>query len=79
MSITLGQKTSVPLHQKIKEAIAKARSLSEQGQDKLAARAWDEVEEVRAKIAEQQAEAKTNFEQYCEENPSAVGCAIYDV
>ena len=79
MSITLGPKRSVPLNQKIQEAIAKARSLSEQGQDQLAARAWDEVEELRTKIAEQQAEAKTNFEQYCEENPSAVGCAIYDV
>ena len=79
MSTTLGSKSSVHLNQKIKEVLAKARSLSEQGQEQLAALAWDEVETLRAKIAEQQAEPKTNFEQYCEENPSAVGCAIYDV
>ncbi len=67
------------LNQKLKEAIAKARSLSEQGKDKLAAVAWDEVEELRAKISEQQAETKTYFEQYCEDNPWAGGCLIYDV
>ena len=67
------------LNQKIKEAIAKARSLSEQGKDQLAAVAWDKVEQLRAKIAEQKAEPKTNFEQYCDDNPSAVGCLIYDV
>ena len=71
--------TSARLSQKIKETIAKARSLSEQGKDKLAALAWDEVEELKAKIAEQKAEVKTNFEQYCEDNPSGVGCLIYDV
>ena len=79
MSTTLGAKPSAHLNPKIKEAIAKARSLSEQGQEQLAAGAWKEVEELRAKMAEQQAEAKTNFEQYCEENPAAVGCLIYDV
>ena len=66
-------------NQKITAAIAKARSLSEQGKDKLAAVAWDEVEELRANIAEQKAEVKTDFEKYCDDNPSAVGCLIYDV
>lgn len=67
------------LNQKLKEAIARARSLSDRGEDKLAAAAWDEIEELRTKIAEQKAEVKTNFEQYCDDNPSAVGCLIYDV
>lgn len=71
--------TSERLNQKLKEAIAKARSLSEQGKDKLAALAWDEVEELRTEISQQKAEVKTNFEQYCDDNPSAVGCLIYDV
>ena len=79
MSTTLLPKSSDNLNQKLLEAIAKARSLSEQGKAKLAAVAWDEVEELRAKISEQQAEAKTYFEQYCEDNPWAGGCLIYDV
>ena len=71
--------TSVPLNHKIKETIAKARSLSEKGEERLAAMAWDEVEQLRAKIAEQKVEVKTDFEQYCEDNPSGVGCLIYEV
>jgi hypothetical protein len=67
------------LNQKIKEAIARARSLSDQGKDQLAAAAWSEIEELRTKIAEQKAQVKTDFEQYCDDNPSAVGCLIYDV
>ena len=66
-------------NQKIKEAIAKARSLSEQGKAKLAAVAWDEVEELETNLAKQKSEVKTNFEQYCDDHPSAVGCLIYDV
>lgn len=71
--------TSDNLNQQIKETIAKARNLSEQGKDQLAAKAWNEVEELKTKISEQQAESKTDFEQYCDDNPSAVGCLIYDV
>ena len=71
--------TSDRLNQKIKEAIAKARSLSEQGKAKLAALAWDEVKELKAKITKPKAEVKTNFEQYCEDNPWAGNCRIYDV
>lgn len=67
------------LERKINEAIEKARNLSEQGKDRLATIAWHEVEELKAKIAEQKSEVKTNFEQYCDDNPSAVGCLIYDV
>lgn len=70
---------SAHLNQKLKEAIARARSLSDQGKDKLATAAWDEVKELKTKIAEQKAEVKTDFEQYCDNNPSAVGCLIYDV
>lgn len=71
--------TSDNLNQKMTEAIAKARKLSEQGRDKLAARAWNEVKELKAQISARQAEVKTNFEQYCEDNPWAGGCLIYDV
>ena len=71
--------TSAPLNHKIKETIARARSLSERGEDRLAALAWDQVEQLRANIAEQKAEVKTDFEQYCDDNPSGVGCLIYEI
>ena len=67
------------LDREIIEAIARARSLSDRGEDKLAATVWSEVEELKSKIAEQKMKLKTNFEQYCDNNPSAVGCLIYDV
>ena len=78
MSITL-LSTSASLDPRIKQAIAKARSLSEQGKEDLATKIWHEIEELRTKIAEQKAAIKTDFDRYCEDNPSAVGCLIYDV
>ena len=78
MEATLLPKPSNNLHQRIKEAIAQARRLSQQGQAELAAVAWDEVEELLAETSHQHAEAKTNFEQYCEDNPWARECRIYD-
>ena len=79
MTTTLLPKPSENLHQRIKEAIAQARNLSKQGKDELAAVAWDEVEELLAETSHKQAEAKTNFEQYCEDNPWERECRIYDV
>ena len=78
MNATLLPKPSDNLHQRIAEAIAQARNLSKQGKVELAAAAWDEVEELLVETSHQQAEAKTNFEQYCEDNPWARGCRIYD-
>lgn len=46
MNAALLPKPSQNLHQRINDAIAKARNLSKQGKDKLAATAWDEVEEL---------------------------------
>ena len=66
------------LDRELEETIARARSLSEKGKDQLAAVAWNEVQEVKTKIAKQKA-IGINFEQYCDNNPSAVGCLIYDV
>ena len=78
MSISSLQKSD-RLDREMKEAISKARSLSEQNKGELAAVAWNKVEELKTKIANQKAEGKTNFDQYCDDNPSAVGCLIYDV
>ncbi len=78
MSTTL-LSTSAHLDPRIKEAIAKARSLSEQGKEDLATKVWQEIDELREKIAAQEADVKTDFDRYCEDNPSGVGCLIYDV
>ncbi|NET47973.1 MAG: hypothetical protein F6K09_04435 [Merismopedia sp. SIO2A8] len=42
--------------------------------------AWDTVEELQAEIAHRrQNKTMTAFEKYCDENPEAEECRIYDV
>ncbi|MGK7888199.1 MAG: Calvin cycle protein CP12 [Leptolyngbyaceae cyanobacterium] len=44
------------------------------------ATAWDIVEELQSEIAHRrEAKPMTAFERYCEENPDADECRIYDV
>ncbi len=42
--------------------------------------AWDTVEELQAEAAHQreQAKPKSSLEQYCDANPDAVECRVYD-
>lgn len=43
------------------------------------AAAWDAVEELQAEAAHQkQKPAKNSFDKYCDENPDAAECRIYD-
>lgn len=43
------------------------------------AAAWDAVEEIQAEASHQRAKKpKTSFEQYCDDNPDAAECRIYD-
>lgn len=46
------------------------------------AAAWDALEELQAAAShrrtEQQEEHKTSFQQYCDDNPDAAECRIYD-
>lgn len=44
------------------------------------AAAWDAVEELQAEASHQKAQkpAKTNFEKYCDANPDADECRVYD-
>jgi hypothetical protein len=43
------------------------------------AAAWDAVEELQAEAAHQgQVKTKTNFENYCSENPDAIECRIHE-
>ncbi|ARV62495.1 hypothetical protein BZZ01_31150 [Nostocales cyanobacterium HT-58-2] len=43
------------------------------------AAAWDAVEELQAEASHQkQAKPKTSLEQYCDANPEADECRVYD-
>ncbi|MEM8603525.1 MAG: Calvin cycle protein CP12 [Cyanobacteria bacterium P01_H01_bin.121] len=43
------------------------------------AAAWDAVEDLQAEASHQREEPKKNsFEKYCEDNPDADECRIYD-
>ncbi|MGD1902456.1 MAG: CP12 domain-containing protein [Geitlerinemataceae cyanobacterium] len=43
------------------------------------AAAWDAVEELQAEASHQKQEGeKSSFENYCEENPEAAECRIYE-
>ncbi|NJK99130.1 MAG: hypothetical protein HC910_00685 [Spirulinaceae cyanobacterium SM2_1_0] len=43
------------------------------------AAAWDAVEELQAEAAHQrQDDTKSSFEKYCDDNPEAVECRVYD-
>jgi hypothetical protein len=44
------------------------------------AAAWDAVEELQAEAAHQRQKQpkKTSLEQYCDDNPDAAECRIYD-
>ncbi len=43
------------------------------------AAAWDAVEELQAEAAHQrQNPVKNSFDKYCDDNPDAVECRIYD-
>ena len=44
------------------------------------AAAWDAVEELQAEASHQRQNqpSKTPFEKYCDDNPDAVECRVYD-
>ncbi|MCA1903574.1 MAG: hypothetical protein CV045_05340 [Cyanobacteria bacterium M5B4] len=46
---------------------------------KECAAAWDALEEVQAEASHQREEkGKNSLEKYCEENPDAVECRVYE-
>lgn len=65
------------LQERIDNALIKARQLSAEGNTQQATSAWEEVEELLAEASHHP--QRTNFEQYCRDNPEADECRIYDV
>jgi len=69
------------IQEKIQQELAEARSVCDvSGSDSPeCAAAWDAVEELQAEAShKKQVKPKTSFEQYCDENPEAAECRLYD-
>lgn len=71
------------IHEQIEKEREEARAacdLNGAGSPECAA-AWDAVEELQAEASHQKQKAvptKTSFEQYCDANPDADECRVYD-
>lgn len=70
------------IHQKIQEERDSARNACETSGSNSAecAAAWDAVEELQAEASHQREQGveKTSFQKYCDENPDADECRVYD-
>ena len=69
------------IQNKIDQELAEARAVCDvNGSDSPeCAAAWDAVEELQAEASHQrQVQPKNPFEQYCNDNPDAAECRVYD-
>lgn len=70
------------IQEKISEEIKAARDVcsTDGSSSENCAAAWDAVEELQAEASHQRSseKPKTNFETYCDENPEADECRIYE-
>ncbi|KST68196.1 MULTISPECIES: Calvin cycle protein CP12 [Mastigocoleus] len=69
------------IQNKISEEVKQAREVCDTSGDSSAecAAAWDAVEELQAEASHQRQEKqKTSFEKYCDDNPEAAECRVYD-
>lgn len=73
---------AVFFQEEIQKAIEQARAIcADQGAESQAcAAAWDTVEELQAEASHQQVlkEVRTSLQAYCEANPDAAECRIYE-
>ncbi|MCY7392050.1 MAG: Calvin cycle protein CP12 [Leptolyngbyaceae cyanobacterium CAN_BIN12] len=69
------------IKQKIEEELQEAREVCDikGGTSPECAAAWDAVEELQAEASHQkQVKPKNSLEKYCDDNPEAAECRIYD-
>lgn len=70
------------IHTKIEQEREEARTVcsTEGATSEECAAAWDAVEELQAEAAHQKEkqQPKTSFDQYCDDNPEAAECRVYD-
>ncbi|ACC79468.1 Calvin cycle protein CP12 [Nostoc sp. UCD121] len=69
------------IQEKIQEEVEQARTVCDingSGSPECAA-AWDAVEELQAEAShKRQSKPKNSLEQYCDDNPDAIECRVYD-
>lgn len=69
------------IREQIEHELEEARTICDvngSGSPECAA-AWDAVEELQAEASHQkQSKPKSSFEKYCDDNPEAAECRIYD-
>jgi hypothetical protein len=69
------------IQEKIEQELEQARAVCDTSGSTSpeCAAAWDAVEELQAEASHQkQVKPKNSFEQYCDDNPEAAECRIYD-
>jgi hypothetical protein len=69
------------IQEQIEKELENARAVcSTDGSSGECAAAWDAVEELQAEASHQRQShpKKNSLEQYCDDNPDAVECRIYD-
>ena len=70
------------IQEKIQKEIKEAREVcsSDGSSSGECAAAWDAVEELQAEASHQKEKEtkKTSLEQYCEDNPEAAECRLYE-
>lgn len=69
------------IREKIEQELQQARAVCDisGSTSPECAAAWDAVEELQAEASHQkQVKPKNSFEQYCDDNPEAAECRIYE-
>jgi hypothetical protein len=69
------------IHEQIEQEREQARKACETSGETSSecAAAWDAVEELQAEASHQrQVKPKNSLEQYCDDNPDAAECRVYD-
>jgi hypothetical protein len=75
------EKTTTNIQEKIQEEVEQARTVCDITGSNSAecAAAWDAVEELQAEASHQrQNKPKNSLEQYCDDNPEAIECRLYE-
>jgi hypothetical protein len=75
------EKASPDIQEKIQVEVEQARTVCDISGSNSAecAAAWDAVEELQAEASHQrQVKQKNSLEQYCDDNPEAVECRLYE-
>ncbi|MBE9055002.1 Calvin cycle protein CP12 [Sphaerospermopsis sp. LEGE 08334] len=79
--MTNTQETTNTIHEKIQAEVEQARVVCDISGSNSAecAAAWDAVEELQAEASHQrQTKPKNSLEQYCDANPEADECRLYE-